>query len=98
VESLFHVPPLRANLSAFRVRGKSMILVTTTSEIEGYRVVATKGTAQGTTFEDLLRRAESLGANAIVKADYDNSLGGEALFHGRAVVVEPVPRPAGFVR
>jgi uncharacterized protein YbjQ (UPF0145 family) len=70
-----------------------MILVTTTSEIEGYRVVTTKGTAQGATFEEMLRHAESLGANAVVDADYDDALGKEALFHGTAVVVEPTRKP-----
>jgi len=66
-----------------------VILVTTTSEIEGYRVIATKGTAQGATFEDMLRHAETLGANAILEADYGNALGPEPLYHGNAVVVEP---------
>jgi len=66
-----------------------MILVTTAHEFDGYRVVATKGTAQGATFEDMLRHAETLGANAILNADYDNALGPEPLFHGNAVVLEP---------
>jgi uncharacterized protein YbjQ (UPF0145 family) len=67
-----------------------MILVTTTSAIEGYRVIATKGTAQGATFEDMLRHAETLGANAIVNAMYDNAVvGAESLFHGNAFMVEP---------
>jgi uncharacterized protein YbjQ (UPF0145 family) len=65
-----------------------MILVTTAHELDGYRVVATKGTAQGATFEDMLGHAEGLGANAILNADYDNELGREALFYGNAVVVE----------
>ncbi len=66
-----------------------MISVTTTSTIDGYRVTATKGIAQGATFEDMLRHAEVLGANAILRANYDNALGPEPLFHGDAVVVEP---------
>jgi len=66
-----------------------VILVTTTSEIDGCRVIATKGTAQGATFDDMLRHAEALGANAIINANYDNALGPEPLFHGNAVVVEP---------
>ncbi len=70
-----------------------MILVTTASAFDGYRVIATKGTAQGVTFEDMLRHAEALGANAILNANYDNALGGEALFHGSAVVVEPTRKP-----
>ncbi len=66
-----------------------MILVTTTSAIGGYRVIATKGTAEGATFEDMLRHAEALGAHAILNANYDNVLGAESRFHGNAVVVEP---------
>jgi uncharacterized protein YbjQ (UPF0145 family) len=65
-----------------------MILVTTASEIDGYRIVAVKGIAQGATFEEMLRHAEALGANAIVNADYDNALGGEAVYHGKAQKVE----------
>ncbi len=68
-----------------------MISVTTTSTIDGYRVTATKGIAQGATFEDMLRHAETLGANAILNANYDNALDGLSLFHGTAVVIEPVP-------
>ncbi len=65
-----------------------MILVTTAHEFDGYRVVATKGTAEGATFEDMLRHAETLGANAVLNTDYNNALGAEALFHGDAVMVE----------
>ena len=66
-----------------------MILVTTASAFDGYRVIATKGTAQGATFEHMLLHAEALGANAIINANYDNALGPKPLFHGNAVVVEP---------
>ncbi len=66
-----------------------MILVTTAPGFDDYRVMATKGRAQGKTFEDMLRHAEVLGANAILRANYDNALGPEPLFHGDAVVVEP---------
>ncbi len=66
-----------------------MILVTTTSAIEGHRVIATQGTAQGATFQDMLRHVETLGANAIINAAYDKALGTETLYHGNAVVVEP---------
>jgi uncharacterized protein YbjQ (UPF0145 family) len=68
-----------------------MILVTTASAFDGYRVIATKGTAQGTTFEDMLCHADALGANAILNARYDNALGAQALFHGTAVLTEPLP-------
>ena len=43
-----------------------MIAVTTETRLEGYQIVAYKGTAQGETFADLLRHAEALGANAIL--------------------------------
>lgn len=66
-----------------------MIAVTTASVIEGHQIVAYKGTAQGATFEDLLRNAENLGANAILNTCYDNALDVDTLFHGAAVVIEP---------
>ena len=73
-----------------------MIAVTTETRLEGYQIVAYKGTAQGETFADLLRHAEALGANAILNTCYDNALDVETLFHGAAVVIEPVAprRPA----
>ncbi len=69
---------------------KIMILVTTTPQIDGYRIVATKGRVQGNTFEEMLHHADQLGANAIVKADYDKARSGESAFHGTAAVVEPI--------
>jgi len=73
-----------------------MIAVTTETRLEGYQIVAYKGTAQGETFADLLRHAEALGANAILNTCYDDALDVETLFHGAAVVIEPVAprRPA----
>ena len=73
-----------------------MIAVTTETRLEGYEIVAYKGTAQGATFADLLRHAEALGANAILNTCYDDALDVETLFHGAAVVIEPVAprRPA----
>ena len=71
-----------------------MIAVTTETRLEGYQIAAYKGTAQGATFADLLRHAEGLGANAILNTCYDDALDVETLFHGAAVVIEPVaPRP-----
>jgi uncharacterized protein YbjQ (UPF0145 family) len=67
-----------------------MIAVTTASRIDGYEIVAYKGTAQGATFEDLLKSAESLGANAILNTCYDDALDVDTLFHGAAVVIEPM--------
>ena len=69
-----------------------MMLVTTASELDGYRIHVTKGLAQGATFENMLHHAEQLGANAIVGADYSNSLPEEVRFHGTAVVVERIPK------
>jgi len=73
-----------------------MIAVTTETRLEGYEIVAYKGTAQGATFADLLRHAEALEANAILNTCYDDALDLETLFHGAAVVIEPVAprRPA----
>ena len=53
-----------------------MIAVTTASTIEGYQVMAYKGTAQG--------------ANAVFDTCYDDALGIDTLYHGAAVVIEPV--------
>jgi len=69
-----------------------MIAVTTETRLEGYQIAAYKGTAQGATFADLLRHAEGLGANAILNTCYDDALDVETLFHGAAVVIEPVTR------
>jgi uncharacterized protein YbjQ (UPF0145 family) len=73
-----------------------MIVVTTETQVEGYQIAAYKGTTQGATFDDLLRNAEALGANAILNTCYDDALDVETLFHGAAVVIERVAplRPA----
>ena len=55
--------------------------------------MAYKGMAQGATFDELLKSAESLGANAILNTCYDNELDIDTLFHGAAVLVGPVPVP-----
>jgi uncharacterized protein YbjQ (UPF0145 family) len=67
-----------------------MMMATTASRIEGYNVVAYKGTAQGETFEKLLKGAETLGANAILNTCYDDALDVDTLFHGAAVIIEPI--------
>jgi len=64
--------------------------------LEGYRLTGYKGTAHGVTFDELLRHAEALGANAILDACYDDTLDTEILYHGAAVVIErlvPVTPP-----
>lgn len=68
-----------------------MIVVTTGCWIEGYQIVAYKGTAQGATFDQLLKSAEALGANAILNICYDDALDVDTLFHGAAVVIERIP-------
>jgi hypothetical protein len=75
-----------------------MIAVTTASRIDGYEIVAYKGTAQGATFEDLLKSAESLGANAILNTCYDDALDVDTLFHGAAVVIKPRPNSTFSMR
>lgn len=67
-----------------------MIAVTTASKIEGYHIAAYKGTAQGEAFDKLLKSADALGANAILNTCFDNALDVDTLFHGAAVVIEPI--------
>ena len=76
-----------------RSRGAAMIFATTASSIEGFQIVAFKGTAQGATFEELLNSTEALGANAVLNVCYDNAVSTDTLFHGSAVVIEQVPIP-----
>ena len=74
-----------------------MVAVTVDSNFQGFRITGYKGTACGATFDELLQRAESMGANAIIGACYDNALDVETLFHGAAVVIEPVqPQAPGY--
>jgi uncharacterized protein YbjQ (UPF0145 family) len=68
-----------------------MIAVTTASRIGGYYIAAYKGIAQGETFEELLKSAEALGANAIFNTCFDDALDVDTLFHGAAVVIERIP-------
>jgi len=74
-----------------------MVAVTINSNFQGFRITGYKGTAFGATFDELLQHAESLGANAIIGTCYDNALDVETLFHGAAVVIEPIqPEACGF--
>jgi uncharacterized protein YbjQ (UPF0145 family) len=70
-----------------------MIMATTAPRIEGHHIAAYKGTAQGETFEELLKSAEALGANAILNTCFDDALDVDTLFHGAVVVIEPIPLP-----
>ncbi len=71
-----------------------MVAVTINGNVEGFRITGYKGIACGITFDELLRHAESMGANAIVGTCYDNALDVETLFHGAAVVIEPIQSQA----
>ena len=68
-----------------------MIAVTTASRIDGYHITAYKGTAQGASFEELLKSAETLGANALLITCYDDGLDVDTLFHGATMVIELTP-------
>ena len=65
-------------------------IATTRTQIEGYGIAAYKGTAQGETFAALLRDAAALGANAVLNTCFDNALDVETLYHGAAVIIEPL--------
>jgi uncharacterized protein YbjQ (UPF0145 family) len=69
----------------------AMMMATMALRIHGYHIVAYKGTAQSETFEELLKSAETLGANAILNTCYDDALDVDTLFHGAAVLIEPIP-------
>lgn len=74
-----------------------MVAVTIDSNFQGFRITGYKGTACGITFDELLQHAESMGANAIIGTCYDNALDVETLFHGAAVVIEPIqPQACGY--
>jgi len=74
-----------------------MVAVTIDSNVQGFRITGYKGTACGATFDELLQHAESMGANAIIGTCYDNALDVETLFHGAAVVIEPIqPQACGY--
>jgi uncharacterized protein YbjQ (UPF0145 family) len=68
-----------------------MIATSTASRIGGYYIAAYKGTAQGESFNELLKSAKALGANAILNTCFDDALDVDTLFHGAAVVIERIP-------
>lgn len=70
------------------------MIAVTASRIEGYHITVYKGTAQGEIFEKLLKSAKLLGADGILNTCYDDALDVDTLFHGAAVVIEPIPAPA----
>jgi len=74
-----------------------MVAVTIESNVQGFRITGYKGIACGPTFDELLQHAESMGANAVIGTCYDNALDVETLFHGAAVVIEPIqPQASGY--
>lgn len=72
-----------------------MILTSTEPQIEGHWITAYKGIVQGETWNELLRNAEEIGANAVLKTCFDNTLDIDTLFHGTAVVVRSECLPRG---
>jgi uncharacterized protein YbjQ (UPF0145 family) len=74
------------------------MLTSTESQIRGYWISAYKGVAQGETWDDLLRRAEELGANTVLNTYFDNALDLETSFHGSAVVLKREARPRRVLR
>jgi uncharacterized protein YbjQ (UPF0145 family) len=71
-----------------------MILTSTQARIEGCWITAYRGTVQGETWKELLRHAEEIGANAVLNTCFDDALDVNTLFHGAAVVIEPLPSRA----
>lgn len=64
-----------------------MILTSTEGQIKGYWITAYKGIVQGQTWDELLRQAKEVGANAVLNTCFDDALDVDALFHGAAVVM-----------
>lgn len=65
-----------------------MLLTSVGARIEGYSIAAYKGTVRGGTWNELLRNAEKMGANAVLNTCFDDALDIDTLFHGSAVVVK----------
>jgi len=65
-------------------------IATARTHLDGYYITAYKGIAQGETYLALLRDAEALGANAVLNTCFDDALDVDTLFHGAAVVIEPI--------
>jgi uncharacterized protein YbjQ (UPF0145 family) len=74
---------------------KTMVLASTASNIDGYRIVAYKGLVHGQTWDELLRHAEAMGANATLNTCFDNAIDVDTLFHGAGVVIEPLTLQSG---
>jgi uncharacterized protein YbjQ (UPF0145 family) len=68
-----------------------VVVTSTEARIEGCRITGYKGTVQGETWSELLRQAERIGANAVLNTCFDDALDMDTLFHGAAVVIEPLP-------
>ncbi|MGH9401385.1 MAG: hypothetical protein ACRD2P_04675 [Terriglobia bacterium] len=49
---------------------------------------------QGATFEELLRNADAIGANAILNICYDDAIEVDTLFKGAVVVIDPISVPS----
>jgi hypothetical protein len=91
---LVYVRSLRAHLSTLGRAGGSLIsLATTQTHLDGYHITAYKGIAQGERYLALLCDAEALGANAVLNTCFDDALDVETLYHGAAVVIQPVEAP-----
>lgn len=69
----------------------TVVLTSTGARIEGWRITAYKGIVRGETWNELLRHAEEVGANAVLNTRFDNALDVDTLFHGAAVVIEHFP-------
>ncbi len=67
-----------------------MIATSTEALIPGYVITAYKGIVQGETWDELLRQAEKIGANAVLNTRFDDGFDVETLFHGTAVILRRV--------
>ncbi len=70
-----------------------VILTSTERRIEGFWNTAYKGIVQGQTWNEFLRRAEEIRANAVLNTHFDGTLEMDTLFHGFAVVLERINSP-----
>jgi hypothetical protein len=77
---------------------RAVLLASTEERIEGYAIAAYKGILQGQTWNELLRQAEALGANAILNTCFDDALDVDTLFHSRGVVVRRERSPDSLFR
>jgi uncharacterized protein YbjQ (UPF0145 family) len=75
-----------------------VILTSTEAQVPGHVITAYKGIIQGETWDELLRRAEALGANAVLNACFDDAFGLDTQFHGSAVVLRRKPSASWLLR